>query len=135
MSAAFRFACQPKCTECCRQRGFVYLKQPDVERAAQFLDVPVEEFERRYVYRTRNLMRFRVPRGGHCPFLEEEGCAIHPAKPAQCRVFPFWPELIVSRRRWKETARYCPGIGQGPLITIETARDRALELSEPPPAP
>ena len=71
-------------------------------------------------------MRLRVPRDGcTCPFLEEGGCSIHPAKPAQCRVFPFWPELVESRREWLKTARYCPGIGKGPLIQIEQAREQA----------
>ncbi len=41
-------------------------------------------------------MRLRVPRRSHCHFLFDGGCAIHPAKPTQCRIFPFWPELVES---------------------------------------
>jgi uncharacterized protein len=130
MESGFRFTCQPGCTECCRQRGFVYLKQADVERAAQFLGMTAAEFERRYVYRTRHQMRLRVPRDRQCHFLLEDRCSIHPGKPAQCRAFPFWPELIADRARWKQTKRYCPGIGIGRLITLEAARDKAAELME-----
>jgi Fe-S-cluster containining protein len=129
MAQGLRFECQPGCTECCRQQGFVYLTKGDLARAAGFLGMAAEEFERKYVYRTRNRMRLRVPRGASCYFLREGGCSIHPAKPTQCRVFPFWPELVDSRRKWAKTARYCPGMGQGPLVQIESAREQAREMA------
>jgi len=125
MEEGFRFRCQPGCTECCRQRGFVYLNEGDLKRAAGFLGLTPAAFERRYAYRTRHRLRLRVPRNAHCPFLLEDGCSIHPAKPDQCRIFPFWPELVASRRAWAKTAKYCPGIGKGHLISIETALARS----------
>jgi uncharacterized protein len=128
MSEGLRFECQPGCTECCRQQGFVYLTEEDVVRIAGFLGMTPQNFERRYVYRTRNRRRLRTPRQGRCHFLRDDGCSIHPAKPTQCRIFPFWPELIESRREWKRTARYCPGMGKGPLIQIQAARSQAQEM-------
>jgi Fe-S-cluster containining protein len=95
---------------------------------AKFVDMPAADFERRYVYRTRHLLRLRMPRHGQCHFLRDEGCSIHPAKPTQCRIFPFWPELVDSKREWKKTAAYCPGIGKGELIQIESARGQAAEM-------
>lgn len=124
-----RFECQPGCTACCEQEGFVYLTEGDLVRAATFLGMTAGDFERRYVYRTRNQMRLRVPRDASCFFLQEGGCAIHPAKPTQCRVFPFWPELVDSRREWRKTAKYCPGIDKGPLIQIAVARALGEEIS------
>lgn len=129
-----RFACQPGCTRCCGRPGFVYLSENDLRRAARFLGLETAEFERRYVYRTRRLLRLRKPRRRQCPFLLDNGCAIHPAKPTQCRLFPFWPELVSSRRAWRRTARLCPGIGQGPLIHIETARETASEMKHAYPS-
>jgi len=134
MAEGLRFRCQPGCTECCRQKGFVYLTEPDVPRIAAFLGMSAAAFERKFVYRTRNRLRLRVPRDATCHFLMEGGCSIHPAKPTQCRIFPFWPELVESRREWKKTARYCPGIGDGPLIQISTARQQAQEMREGYPA-
>jgi len=32
-----RFTCQPGCTNCCNQQGFVYLTETDLVRAAAFL--------------------------------------------------------------------------------------------------
>ena len=130
MAQAVRFECQPGCTECCRQRGFVYLTEQDLQRAAAFVGISPTEFERRYVYRTSRRLRLRTPRDTRCHFLREDGCSIHPAKPTQCRIFPFWPELVESRREWQKTAGYCPGIGKGPLIQIETAQQQAREMRQ-----
>lgn len=123
-----RFECQPGCTNCCEQQGFVYLTAGDLERIAGHLGMTTREFERRYVYRTRHLLRLRVPRHQQCHFLRDGGCSIHAVKPVQCRAFPFWPELVDDKREWKKTAAWCPGIGKGELVQIETARERAGEM-------
>lgn len=128
MAEGLRFECQPGCTECCEQKGFVYLTEADLSRVAAHLGMTPEAFERKYCYRTRNLVRLRVPRESNCHFLREGGCSIHEVKPTQCRIFPFWPELVESRREWKKTARYCPGMGKGALIQIEVARGQASEM-------
>ena len=78
--------------------------------------------------RTRRELRLRKPRGKQCHFIEDGGCGIHPAKPTQCRLFPFWPELLRDRREWVATAVRCPGIGQGPLIQIGAALEVAEEM-------
>ena len=121
-----RFACQPGCTNCCDQQGFVYLNADDVRRAAAFVGMSPRTFEARYVYRTAHTRRFRKPPDKQCPFLEQGRCSIHPAKPTQCRTFPFWPELVEDRAAWKRTGSYCPGIGKGELIQI----GRAMEIAE-----
>jgi len=122
-----RFACQRGCVNCCNQSGFVYLTEGDLDRAAKFTGMSKRGFERKYVYRTRHQMRFRKPREKQCPFLVDDGCSIHPAKPTQCRTFPFWPELVEDRAEWKRASRFCPGIGRGPLIQIGTAMEIADE--------
>ena len=126
-SAALLFACQQGCTNCCDQSGFVYLSEDDVKRAAKFVGLSAKKFEARYVYRTAHQRRFRKPPDKQCPFLEEGRCSIHPAKPTQCRTFPFWPELVESRAAWKSTAKYCPGIDKGELIQIGDAMEIAEE--------
>ena len=128
MAEGLRFECQPGCTACCEQKGFVYLTEEDVSRMAQFLGMTPAAFEQKYVFRTRNRRRLRVPRDSQCSFLREGGCSIHAAKPTQCRIFPYWPELLESRQEWLKTARYCPGIGKGPLIQIAAARRHGAEM-------
>jgi len=125
-----RFECQPGCTKCCEQQGFVYLTESDLVRIAGFVGMRPADFERRYIYRTKKLIRLRVPRHSQCHFLREDGCSIHAVKPTQCRIFPFWPELVDDKREWRKTAAWCPGIGKGKLIQIETAKRQAAEMRE-----
>ena len=125
-----RFTCQPNCTICCEVKGFVYITEQDLQNAAKYLNMSAVDFEARYVYRTKGLLRLRKPPNSQCHFLNERGCGIHPAKPTQCRMFPFWPELVERPANWKETAKYCPGIGHGPLIQIGTALEMAHEMRE-----
>ncbi len=121
-----RFTCQSGCINCCQQEGRVYITETDLVRAAKFLGMSAKAFEKKYVYRTRHEMRLRKPPKKQCSFLREHGCSIHPAKPTQCRTFPFWPELVENPVAWKWVGSYCPGVGKGPLIQIGTA----LEMSE-----
>jgi len=111
----------------------VYLTEDDIVRAARFLGLSPAQFERRFVYRTTNLRRLRVPRDAECGFLRSDGCSIHPAKPTQCRLFPFWPELVNDKKEWRDTAEWCPGIGKGPLIQIQAARKEAEEMRQAHP--
>ena len=113
-----KFACQPGCTNCCRETGYVYLSEEDLKRAARFLGITRKAFESKFVYRTRRLIRLRKPAGSQCHFLLDGGCAIHPAKPTQCRAYPFWPELVESRGGWSRTATVCPGIGKGTIVPV-----------------
>jgi uncharacterized protein len=123
-----RFACQPGCIACCREPGFVYLSETDLRAAAHCLGMSAPAFEKRYVYRTRHLLRLRKPPGTQCPFLEERGCRLHPAKPTQCRTYPFWPELVECPRAWRAAARTCPGIGRGESVKIGTAMEVAQSM-------
>ena len=99
-----RFECQPGCINCCTQKGWIYLTEQDIRRAAEFIGMKPAAFEKRYVYRTKNQRRLRMAAASQCPFLLDGGCGIHPAKPTQCRIFPFWPELVESPREWHKTA-------------------------------
>ena len=87
-----------------------------------------EAFEEQFVIRYAKLLRLRKPLDSQCHFLSEAGCSIHPAKPTQCRTYPFWPELVESRAAWTEEAKMCPGIGRGELVQIGTALEIASEM-------
>ena len=123
-----RFRCQPGCIKCCDRHGYVYLTENDLKQTAKHLGMSPCDFEAKYVYRTRNLLRLRKPRGSQCHFLEEGGCVIHPVKPVQCRLFPWWPELVEDRRAWNAAAKTCPGIGKGRLVQIGTALETSSEM-------
>lgn len=133
MTPELRFHCRKGCTRCCEGKGFVYLTVRDVERAASFLGLPQSQFETQYVVRSGHILRLRqnaslAGKAHFCVFLTESGCSIHPAKPLQCKSFPFWPEIIEESGRWEATAEWCPGIGMGRLVQIGTAHERAQRM-------
>jgi uncharacterized protein len=97
---------------------------------AAFLGMTERAFERKYVYRTRHLLRLRKPPASQCHFLTDNGCALHPAKPVQCRAFPFWPESVESRAAWRQLKSYCPGVGKGEVVPVEAVQRIANEMRE-----
>ena len=121
------FSCQPGCTRCCTQEGWVYVSREDLPPLAAFLGIGEDELRRRYVYSTKNTARLRRVRG-RCPFLRDQGCSVHAAKPTQCRLFPFWPELIEDELELKETAKWCPGIGKGDMVPVEALQESARKM-------
>jgi len=108
----------------------VYLTESDLTRAAEYLGMTPSAFEAQYVIRYRRVLRLRKPPRGqnNCRFLTAGGCSIHAVKPTQCRTYPFWPSLIASKTIWTIEGTFCPGIGTGELVQIETAGKIAGEL-------
>ncbi len=126
--AGFRFECQPGCSACCEMEGEVYLTEQDMFRIASHLSMAPADFEAKHVHRTPRSRRLRKPPDRQCLFHEEGRCRIHPIKPVQCRVFPFWPEIIETAEAWNETATRCPGMNKGPLVQIQTAVEISKEM-------
>lgn len=119
-----RFACQPDCGKCCTRHGdydYVYLEGDDVPRLAAHFDLPVEEFLLRHTKIDEGHTILRMD-GPDCPFLDGSRCSVYGARPAQCETFPFWPENLKNKKRWDELASFCPGIGQGDFVPVETIR-------------
>ncbi len=125
-----RFTCL-RCGRCCRiPDGVVYLSHSDIERLAEFLGISEEEFLEKY---TVVRGKFRVLRdfpNGDCIFLRQDGCSVYPARPTQCRTFPFWRSNISSPHAWERTAAECPGVNVGRLYSrweIELIADGKAE--------
>jgi hypothetical protein len=129
-----RFACQPGCTKCCNVKGFVYITENDLQRMALYTGLSAKAFEKKYVVRFKQLLRLRKPRKSQCHFLLEGGCSVHEVKPVQCRLYPFWPELVEERLHWETERINCPGIGKGELIQIGEACEMASEMKSAYPA-
>lgn len=115
-----RFACK-RCGECCRiSDGIVKLSEADIEKMADFLQLSNEEFLHRYTHREYNCRVLNDFPNGDCIFYRENiGCIIYPARPIQCRSFPFWKSNIASERLWNAAAAKCPGMNSGKLYTAE----------------
>ena len=130
-SVRFRFDCRPGCVNCCKRPGDVFLTLADRDRIAASLGLTPDAFERRYCDRDEDgTLHLTNPAPDSCHFLLEEGCAIHEVKPLQCRTFPFWPENVRSRQAWKGVGSYCPGIGVGDVLPLETVVASAQACAE-----
>ncbi|MBM3320857.1 MAG: YkgJ family cysteine cluster protein [Candidatus Eisenbacteria bacterium] len=104
------FSCT-RCGRCCREPGYVFFSPSDRRRGARHLGISVRAFKQQYGGDEAGT-EIRVTRRRQCPFFSEEGCAIHPAHPEQCRTFPFWPEIVESKDAWNRRSRRCPGMGR-----------------------
>ena len=126
----FRFECQAGCTNCCTQNGHVYLTEEDIGGMAGRLGMTREAFEGRYVNSKDDQPRLNMKLAERCHFLEEGRCRIHQVKPLQCRVFPYWPENVRTKRAWHGLRKYCPGVGAGELVQIGEVRREAEAYRE-----
>lgn len=129
-----RFECT-RCGRCCTGEGHVWVGQNRIREMAGFLGLSVEAFSSRYVRLIGGrLALVDKPRHADCIFWErDQGCAVYPVRPAQCRTFPFWPEHLESPRAWRELAREVPGVGRGPRHGAAEIRRRLGESERDDP--
>ncbi len=126
-----RFTCT-RCGHCCTGApGFVWVTPEELAAIAAFRGEPVEEVTAMYARRSHGRVSLRERSNGDCVFWSHEsGCTVYPARPAQCRTWPFWESNTKSPEAWAATQRVCPGAGHGELISAEeiTRRVRVVKL-------
>ena len=87
------------------------VSEPDEARIAAHLGLSRRAFRSRYV--AADGQHLLEQQGGACIFLEAgqpASCHIHPVRPARCRNWPFWPEVLDDPSALREARRFCPGI-------------------------
>lgn len=112
------FACT-RCGHCCSgYPGYVYLSEQDLDSITKYLGTDKTRVLRRYtrlvqVYGEQRLSLVeKLP--SDCVFWNGL-CSVYPARPYQCRSFPFWRRVLASPRNWEHAGASCPGIGRGPV--------------------
>jgi Fe-S-cluster containining protein len=84
---------------------------------AYALDLSETEFDLLYTWRKYGVLSLREKPNYDCVFLKMElggaRCGVYAARPAQCGSFPFWPDVMESRRSWDDFALSCPGMNNG----------------------
>ena len=104
-----------KCGKCCTRSDPVHVNHKEMEALAEFKQLSVAELKRAFVDEdwSGGILPFRLKRtsGGACAFHSSDGtCSVHPARPTQCRAYPFWPEHLVSRERFLAESEHCDAI-------------------------
>jgi Fe-S-cluster containining protein len=124
-SHELHFSCT-RCGRCCETAGdyYVFLSRQEAERIRDYLQLSSAWFRRRYLSRLDD--GERVLAAGideRCIFLDGYGqCRIYPVRPVQCRTYPFWPEVVNSRRDWSAEAARCEGINRGNAVPVKKIR-------------
>jgi Fe-S-cluster containining protein len=124
-----RFTCT-QCGNCCSgDPGYVWLSGKEAKRIAACLGIEPDAFKKQHVRRVGLRYSLKELPNGDCTLLKRDGdrayCTAYEQRPAQCRTFPFWNDVLRSRRSWDEAARKCPGMNQGEhhnFVAIEQIR-------------
>jgi Fe-S-cluster containining protein len=113
-----QFKCEgTSCGDCCSGAwgsGYVWVSREEMERLAAHLGMTFDRFTRTFVRQVGERYSLVEKKNFDCIFYEKDkGCTVYNARPAQCRSYPFWPEVMVSKERWDREAKDCPGINCG----------------------
>lgn len=113
-----RFECR-QCGKCCTGApGTIYVGKDEIDKIAEFLQIPVSRFIDKYLYPYKDNHSIFEDNQGCCLFYKD-GCRIYPVRPVQCKTYPFWFENLRSETRWRKVEKECPGIGKGNLFPKE----------------
>lgn len=121
-----RFECSG-CGGCCYggEDAVIELDGQEMEKIRAYLGISRGWLRRRYLVSLGDGdMGVRIEAAGHCVFLDtrQRRCKIYAVRPAQCRSYPFWPEVLLTPGGWEREARRCEGIGRGKRLPVASIR-------------
>ncbi len=94
------FVCR-RCGFCCSISGFVFLREGEAERIAEFLGMDIYDFTEKYTILVNGHRELSLTeqKNGRCIFLEDDNtCRIQSVKPTQCVGFPYlWSDKDLEK--------------------------------------
>lgn len=129
-SEGLKFQCSG-CGDCCTGApGYVWVNKAEIAALAGEVDMPVAEFEEKYVRKVgvrRSLKEFA---NGDCVFFDNQArkCEVYSSRPRQCRTWPFWDSNLRSPEAWEATCEECPGSGTGKLYQLEEIETQRVQI-------
>ena len=144
-AGGLRFECTG-CGRCCRgpTPGRVWVTIREIKALAAFLKLDIETFARRYLLRSGRRLSLLESASRDCIFWREDvGCSVYEVRPDQCRLYPFWAEIVETEEAWEAESKKCPGMDRGTLYSATmiadllegrgAAEERARNDPEDPP--
>lgn len=124
-----RFRCT-RCGSCCTgEPGYVWVTDAEVAEIARHRGEAPDETQALYTRAVGRRRSLREKANGDCVFYDRSrGCTVYPARPTQCRTWPFWESNVVTPEAWQRTCEVCPGSGRGDLISAEEITRRVREI-------
>ncbi len=107
----FTFACRRSGNCCAIPGGIVRVTPAEAEAIAAHLGLSPQAFASRFLQ--PDGVRLKDGLGNRCVFLADgapAGCGIYEVRPAKCREWPFWPEVLTDPAVRQQVERTCPGI-------------------------
>ncbi len=113
----FYFQCH-RCGNCCRVgHGQIWVQPEEVEAMAGLLQMSMERFVQQHVRAVGSRWSLLEKPDGSCVMLDEAlACRVYSARPAQCRSFPYWPQLQQPGKALRFAAGYCQGLQLFPTL-------------------
>lgn len=100
----FSFHCK-QCGKCCIHREDILLNPNDLYRLSKYLGLQpqeiVEQYCETYIGETSRMPVVRLlPRGSvrRCPFLKNQKCSVHAAKPVVCAMYPIGRSILFGQQ-------------------------------------
>jgi uncharacterized protein len=149
-SEGVRFKCTG-CGKCCTgPKGYIWISREEIEPLAKHLKISFDAFIAKYAkvptksdlanYPNKEALKAKylikeVPsqsaKGDYdCIFLSKEGaCTIYNFRPKQCKTYPYWPDIMRSKRAWANERRFCEGIehADAPVIAFASIEKNLTE--------
>ena len=92
----------------------------DRKRMAKVLNMSTSAFTKKHCDLTNHFYHLKEdPKNTDCMFLRGKMCGVYEGRPAQCRTWPFWPEVMGAKAWAKEVKAFCPGVGKGAVISAD----------------
>ncbi|NQV29209.1 MAG: YkgJ family cysteine cluster protein [Rhodopirellula sp.] len=120
-----------QCGDCCTGGpGYVWVEEDEIRAIADYLDKPIGEIRLMNTRPAHGRVSLNEYANGDCVYFDpkKRGCTIYPARPRQCRTWPFWNSNLSSEADWKGIQKGCPGVGKGNFVPLEQIQMLAAEV-------
>jgi Fe-S-cluster containining protein len=120
------------CGNCCaKEPGAVFISMDEIEQLASFLGMEKKDFLEKYTRKLHGKISLKEHPNFDCVFLKENRCTVYHHRPKQCKTYPFWPELMRSKKGWDSEKIRCEGLDhpEGVFHSFEEIRKKMEEAN------